>query len=105
MSSLTGLPVVLQGRCIGHVERPMLDERGRRLRGFTVRRGLRSARWMDRAGIVVLGEVSVVVDRVPVRIPRDADVRLSHVADSAGLRLGMVTDVWLQPGSLRVEAL
>lgn len=105
MSSLTGLPVVLDGRLHGHVEQPVLHRDGRQLRGLLIRQGFRGARWVDRSRIVVLGGVSVIIDHKPVKPPPDADFTLRTVMDSTGLRLGLVTDVLLDPVHLRVEAL
>lgn len=105
MSSLTGLPVVLGGKVQGHVEQPVLTPDGKRLRGLTIRQGLRGARWIDRSDVMVLGGVSVVIGSKPGRMPPDADFTLSSVTDSTGLRLGLVTDVYLDPLSLRVAAL
>lgn len=105
MSSLTGLPVVLNGRMLGHVEQPVLQQDGKRLRGLKVRQGLRGARWVDRGEVKVLGGVSVIITGKPKRIPPDADFALNSVTDSTGLRLGLVSDVFLDPLTWRVEAI
>lgn len=105
MSGLIGLPVILAGRLQGHVEQAVLREDGRHLRGLTVRQGFRGARWVDGEDISVLGGVAVIVAKRPGRLPAGTDFALHSVTDSSGLRLGLVTDVWLDPVSLRVEAL
>lgn len=105
MGRLTGLPVVLCGRSIAQVETPVLHPSGRMLRGLKVRRPLGGARWVDARDIDVLGEVSVIVRCKPQRPPTDTDFRLGTVKDSAGLLLGLVTDVIIDQETLRVHAL
>ncbi len=105
MGSLAGLPVILEGQARCRVERPVLEKDGKRLRGLVVRRGLGSARWVDREAIELIGLVSVIVRVRPVRLPSDTDFALGSVRDASGLTLGRVTDAWLDPETLRVEAL
>ena len=105
LGSVLGLPVILRGRMIGRVERAVVTADGRALRGLTIRRGLGSARWISSAHIVVLGEVSVIVDSDPARLPQDADFDLGTVKDTGGLALGWVTDVFLNPATYRVTGL
>lgn len=102
---MTGLPVVCAGKLQGRVEQAVLNPEGRNLRGLVVRRGFGGARWLAAEDILVLGEVSVIALRRPGRIPRDADFALGCVRDTAGLDLGRVTDVYLQPDTRRVAAL
>ncbi|MBQ7849439.1 MAG: hypothetical protein IJ343_06950 [Clostridia bacterium] len=105
MARLLGLPVVLGGRKVGHVERAVLDREGRQLRGLVIRRGLGSAKWAARERVSVLGDVSVVLLGLPERPPKDADGALHTVKDESGLTLGRVTDVWLSPEKMTVTAL
>lgn len=105
LGSITGLPVVHNGRMQGRVERAVLTPDGGRLRGLMIRRGMSGARWLDAEDVLVLGEVSVIAGRPPVRAPRDALFSLGSVRDTAGLALGRVTDVYLQPENGRVLAL
>lgn len=105
LGRVLGLPAILGERMVGHVERAVLDRDGRRLRGLTIRRGLGSARWVEREGVGVLGDVSVILGRAPVRMPRDTDFSLRTVKDESGLTLGWVTDLWLSPETLDVTAL
>ena len=105
LGSVLGLPVILRGRMIGRVERAVVTADGRALRGLTIRRGLGGARWINSAHIVVLGEVSVIVDSDPARLPQDADFDLGTVKDTGGLALGWVTDVFLNPATYRVTGL
>ncbi len=105
MGSLAGLPVILAGQARCRVERPVLEKDGKRLRGLVVRRGLGGARWVGREAIELIGQVSVIVRVRPMRLPPDTDFALGSVRDATGLTLGRVTDAWLNPETLRVEAL
>lgn len=105
MARVLGLPVILGGRLVGHVERAVLDHEGRILRGLVIRRGLGSARWAARDNVGVLGDVSVILRRMPVRPPRDTESALPAVKDESGLTLGRVMDAWLSPETLAVTAL
>lgn len=105
LGRVLGLPAVLGERLVGHVERAVLDREGRQLRGLVIRRGLGGAKWVSREGVGVLGDVSVILGRAPVRPPKDADFTLRTVKDESGLTLGRVTDVWLSPETLSVTAL
>ena len=97
--------MVCAGKLQGRVEQAVLNPEGRSLRGLVVRRGFGGARWLAAEDILVLGEVSVIALRRPGRIPRDAAFNLGCVRDTAGLDLGRVTDVYLQPDTRRVAAL
>ena len=105
LNSVLGLPVILRGRMVGRVERAVVTMDGRALRGLAIRRGLGGARWVDARDIAVLGEVSVIIDSEPTRLPHDADFFLRMVKDTAGMTLGWVTDVFLNPDTLHVTAL
>lgn len=105
LGRVLGLPAVLGERLVGHVERAVLDREGRRLRGLVIRRGLGGAKWVSREGVGVLGDVSVILGRTPIRPPKDTDFTLRTVKDESGLTLGRVTDVWLSPETLTVTAL
>ena len=105
LNGVLGLPVILRGRMIGRVERAVVTADGRSLRGLAIRRGLGSAKWVEARQIVVLGEVSVVIDDSPARLPHDADFFLRSVKDTGGMTLGWVTDVFLNPATYRVTGL
>lgn len=105
LNSVLGLPVILRGRMIGRVERAVITRDGRSLRGLMIRRGLGGAKWIESERIAVLGEVSVIVDKESARLPRDADFDLGMVKDTAGMTLGWVTDVLLNPATYRVTGL
>ncbi|MGN0778275.1 MAG: PRC-barrel domain-containing protein [Aristaeellaceae bacterium] len=105
LGRVTGLPVICAGKVQGRVEQTVLCPDGRALRGVVVRRGFGGARWLGAEDILMLGEVSVIAGRQPGRMPRDAAFALGCVRDTAGLDLGRVTDVYLQPDTRRVIAL
>jgi len=105
LGQLLGLPVILQGRMIGRIERAVVSPEGDRLRGVMLRRGLGGAKWAAREDIEVLGEVSVILRRKPARVPRDADFALQGVRDTGGMALGWVTDAYLHTGNYRLTAI
>lgn len=105
LGQLLGLPVILEGRMIGRIERAVISPEGDRLRGVMLRRGLGGAKWASREDIEVLGEVSVILRHPPARAPRDAGFSLRGVRDTGGMALGWVTDAYLHTGSFRLTAL
>lgn len=105
LTRLLGLPVILRGRMMGRVERAVVTADGRSLRGLTLRRGLGGARWVELGQILVLGEVSVIIDTPPSRLPVDADFELHMVKDTGGMTLGWVTDTLLCLETRRVTGL
>lgn len=105
LGRIVGLPAVCAGRMAGRVEQAVLTRDGRRLRGLIIRHGMGIARWAAEEDVLILGEVSVILRRTPVRPPRDADFALSAVTDSGGLLLGWVTDAYVDPDTRAVSAL
>lgn len=105
LGRLTGLPVVLDGRAVGHVEQSILAHDGRQLRGLTVRHGFGNAKWIPQSSIAVLGDVAVIVTRTPEKLPDDSAFSLTTVFDTNGLPLGFVTDVYISRTALTVQAL
>lgn len=105
LGGVVGLPAVLGERMVGRVERAVLAPDGRHLRGLVVRKGLGGAKWADRSSIYVLGQVSVVLLERPGHVPKDSSFALRTVKDTGGMTLGWVTDVYLNPYTLRVTAL
>ena len=57
------------------------------LRGIVMRGGLKGARWLPREQISLVGQLSVIADGNPRRLPRDSDYRLFRVSDPEGARL------------------
>ena len=105
MARILGLPAVLGGHLVGHVERAVLDREGRQLRGLVIRRGLGGAKWADAATVEVLGDVSLILRSRPERHHRDKTVSISAVKDESGLTLGRVTDWWISRDTLDIAAL
>ena len=105
LKKMIGLPVIMNGKSAGSVMRGVLAEDGRSLRGIVMRGGLRGARWLPREQISLIGQVSVIADGKPRRVPKDAAYRLFRVTDPEGARLGVVTDALLNEETLRVAAL
>lgn len=105
LGRILGLPAVMGARVVGHVERAVPDETGKRLTGFVIRRGLGSARWADRTAVEVLGDVSLILRSCPERLRREKGYAISVVKDESGLTLGRVTDWWISRDTLDVTAL
>ena len=105
LGRILGLPCVCGEKVVGHVERAVPDETGQQVQGFIIRRGLGSAKWADRRDVSLVGDVSVILQRKPVRMPRGADTRLGPVKDEGGLTLGRVTDWWIDQEGLGITAL
>ncbi|MBR6187158.1 MAG: hypothetical protein IKQ41_12970 [Clostridia bacterium] len=102
---MIGMPVVIDGKNAGRVVRGVLTEDGRALRGVVIRGGLKMPRWIRRDQISLVGQLSLLADGKPSRVPRDAEYRLFRVSDAEGARLGVVTDALLHEETLRVAAL
>ncbi len=105
LRKLIGLTVVLDGRASGHVAKGVLQRDGRSLRGIVIRNGLQGAKWLRSEQISLIGQVSVIARGEASRMPKDADFRLFAVTDSAGERLGVVTDALIDRETLAVRAL
>ncbi len=105
LKKMIGLPVIIQGETAGSVLRGVLSQDGRSLRGIVIRGGLRGARWLPREQISLVGQLSVIAEGKPRRLPKDADYRLFRVSDAEGTRLGIVTDALLHEDTLRVAGL
>ncbi|MBR5231235.1 MAG: hypothetical protein IKW00_03180 [Clostridia bacterium] len=105
MKKLIGLPVIRNGKQIGTVERGVLQRDGKALAGLLVKEGLRASRWIGAEDILLLGQLSVLCRRQPVRPPKSSAFRLFRVTDANGLRIGIVTDALISEQSLAVTAL
>jgi len=105
LSRLTGLPVVWRDRRIGCVERAVADVDGMCLQGMVVRRGIGSARWAPREGILLAGRQSVVLSRQPERMPREESAYIRHAVLTSGGCAGEVCDVIICSDTLRIAAL
>lgn len=105
LEHLLGLPAVYRGQSQGHVERAVLEDNGHALRGLLIRRGFFGAKWVARQDIELLGDVSVILRKRPVRTPPDTDFRLKTVKDTRGATLGCVTDAFLSPEDLHVSGI
>lgn len=105
LNRLVGLPVVLNGRRIGQIERAFLNKSGKMLGGIVVRNGIRGAKWLSHAHVLALGGVCVLAKDEPEKVPKDARFTLSRVQDTSGLRLGVVTDALIDTDSMQVMAL
>lgn len=105
LGRILGLPAVCGERVMGHVERAIPDETGQHVRGFIIRRGLGGAKWADQSAVAVLGDVSVILNSRPGRVPKGREAALAAVKDEGGLTLGRVTDWWISRDSLDITAL
>ena len=53
----------------------------------------------------MLGDVSVILNSRPGRVPKGREAALAAVKDEGGLTLGRVTDWWISRDSLDITAL
>ena len=112
ISKIAGLAAVAEhtGRRLGLVERVCLSADGQDAEGLLLRlRGLfRRKRFVPFGSIALWGEVAVTVrraERLPAAVQRREDVLGLAVLDTAGERLGWVTDAFVEESSGRVLAL
>ena len=102
---MIGMPVIINGKGAGSVVKGVLTQDGRSLRGVIVRNGLWGSRWLPREKIHLIGQLSLLAEGKPEKVPKDANYRLFRVADSNGMRLGVVTDALIHEETMRVSAL
>ena len=105
LGRVLGLPAVCGEKVVGHVERAVPDESGRQVQGFIIRRGLGGAKWADVRDVTVLGDVSLILGKRPVRVPRGSAATIGAVKDEGGLTLGRVTDWWIGKDTFQITAL
>jgi len=105
MQRMIGLPVILGQKKVGLISDVRLTPNGQELSGLMVRSGLSGPKWVAREHIRILGGVSVLADAPVGRVPGGVGCRLGQVCDTSGLKLGSVTDVWIDPESFRVLAI
>ena len=103
--SLTGMPVVCEGRRIGRVLRADISGDLMRMDGLWVGEGLRGARYIPAERLELLGAVAVHADCAgSKRGTRDALLPMRAVSTD-GRRLGAVMDAEVDPMSFQVTAL
>ncbi len=105
LGRILGLPCVWGEKVVGHVEGAVPDAAGQQVEGFILRRGLGSAKWVDRTAVAVLGDVSLVLKEKPGRLPKGRERVLGPVKDESGLTLGRVTDWWIDREALNITGL
>ena len=103
LGTLVGLPVVIGGEKAGMVEMGVLTQSGDELLGLVIRKGLRGAKWLKKDQILSLGGVCVLAQGKPGRLPSQLPWGPGPVWDTCGLRLGRVTEVYLE--GMRTAAL
>lgn len=105
LRQMIGLPVVWQDTTLGFVERAVLNDEARRLRGVVIRRGLGNARWIPSRMILTVGEKCVLVCGETLRLPKQAELTLTRAYLTTGECVGLVTDALLDGATMRVSAL
>jgi len=105
LNRLIGLPVVWRDKQVGYVERAVADVNGMCLHGVVVRRGIGSARWAPRDGILLAGRQSVVLARGPERMPREEAAPVRRAVLTSGCCAGEVSDAVICGDTLRIAAL
>lgn len=102
---LIGMPVVCGDELVGYVERGVLSEQARRLKGLVVRRGLGGAKWIPSRMIDTLGSRCVIATGDATRMPKVAQTSFSQAFLTTGQRLGTMTDALISPETFAVVAL
>ena len=103
--SLTGMPVVCEGRRIGRVLRADISPDLGRMDGIWVGAGVRGARYIPAERLELIGEVAVHADGGSVKRRMTGAPLPMRAVSTDGHRLGAVTDVEVDALSFQVAAL
>ena len=102
--SMIGLPVLMEGKPIGHLVDVELDEELKRMTGLYLDGGLSGTRRVAKEQVKLLGQVSVMVaDKGQRARPKEARLRRALTTD--GSRVGAVTGALINERTQGVEAL
>lgn len=105
VKAFVGMPVVLNGRRIGHVARLTLDEGLRNVTGLRIARGLRGNRFIPSGAVSLLGDVAVLVTEEGVRPGGERGLNLRRATTTDGQILGAITGALVDERTLSVAAL
>lgn len=104
LREIVGLPVLLNGACIGHVLCAEPDQSLRWVRGLWYSAGRMGERRIGREHVRQIGEVAVIVDERGIRGRHDGGYFFRRAISTDGARLGAIVDAEADD-SLRICAL
>jgi uncharacterized protein YrrD len=105
VKAFVGMPVILNGRRIGHVACLTLDEGLKSVTGLRIARGLRGNRFIPSSAVSLLGDVAVLVTDEGVRPGGERGLNLRRATTTDGQILGAITGALIDERTLSVAAL
>ncbi len=105
VKAFVGMPVILNGKRIGHVACLTLDEGLTKVTGLRIARGLRGNRFIPSSAVGLLGDVAVLVKEDGVRPGGERGLNLRRATTTDGQILGAITGVLIDERTLNVAAL
>ena len=105
VKAFAGMPVVLNGKRIGHVACLTLDEELTRVTGLRIARGVRGNRFIPSGDVSLLGDVAVLVTGEGRRPNGEHGLNLTRALTTDGQILGAITGALIDEGTLEVAAL
>lgn len=104
MQEITGLPVIVNGACIGHVLCAEPDDALQFIRSIWISTGRMGARRIDRAHVRQIGEIAVQTESRGVRGEPPSGRFFRRAISTDGARLGAIVDAEFDE-SLKICAL
>ena len=105
VKAFVGMPVILNGKRIGHVACLTLDEGLTKVTGLRIARGLRGNRFIPACAVSLLGDVAVLVADDGVRPCGERGLTIRRATTTDGQILGAITGALVDEGTRRVAAL
>ncbi len=105
VKAFVGMPVILDGKRIGHVACLTLDEGLTRVTGLRIARGLRGNRFIPARAVSLLGDVAVLVTDEGVRAGGERGLTIRRATTTDGQILGAITGALVDEGTRLVAAL
>ena len=105
VKAFVGMPVILNGRRIGHAAYLTLDEGLKRVTGLRIARGLRGNRFIPAGDVALLGDVAVLVAGEGARPGAERGLNFRRATTTDGQILGAITGALIDERTLSVAAL
>jgi uncharacterized protein YrrD len=105
VKAFVGMPVILNGKRIGHVACLTLDEGLKCVTGLRIARGLRGNRYIPSSAVSLFGDVAVLVTEEGVRPGGERGLNLRRATTTDGQILGAITGALIDERTLSVAAL
>ncbi len=103
--SLLGMPVIRSGEKLGRVALILPDDDLRALCGVYISCGMAGTRFISRAQLDMIGEVSILVHDAGKRLSPDSRPLFRRALSADGRRIGAITDALIDEETLCIEAL